>query len=135
MDIQGEVKQIEVYEILKFTIKQGSRTITKKYYNLLHKEKYTYTNAYNEVMLYKKIREVISNKTPFEIHIQLKNKWEIDDIDPLIDYYNTHSEKYFRAVQLDGRYEQKRALLMELKNNIKSVNDTIDYIIEIDFKL
>lgn len=131
-DVYGDVKVLIAYEVLKFSIRQGSRIITKRFYNLIYKERYTYTSQFDEVVKYQQVRARLSKVTPFKLEIRLQND---EVMDPLVAYYNEHAKKYFDIVKASGEYDAKRCELVELESQIRNVNDLVDYIMSIDFKL
>lgn len=132
-DVYGENKALYVYEILKFNIRQRNRTITKKYYNLIHKEYYTFTSQYDEVILYQHVRNRLSKRTPFQLEIQLKKDSEKD---ALIEYYNEQSQKYFDMVYMNGDYIRKKTTLDILRHrNTDNINDLIDFMMNLSFDI
>jgi hypothetical protein len=131
-DVYGDVKVLIVYEVLKFSIRQGSRIISKRFYNLIYKERYTFTSQFDEVVKFQQVRARFAKITPFKLEIRLQND---EDVDPLVAYYNEQSKKYFDIIKASGEYDAKRCELVRLESQIRDVNDLIDYIMLIDFKL
>lgn len=134
MDMRGDIKQIIAYEIINFKIIQNNRIISKKYYKEIYKKNYTFTSIYDEIEQYRKLYKTLSNITPFNIDIQFKNRYEIDDISPLIDYYNTNSIKYYNFIINNGIYNKKKDELMRIRKNI-NINTIDDYIDKLDFEI
>lgn len=130
-DVYGAPKVLYVYEVLKFEVKQGRRIVKKKYYNLIHKERYTFTSEFDEVVLYQRVRKILSKMTPFTLDIQLR---EEGDTDALVAYYNEQSSRYYDAIK-NGEYERKKARLMTLYNNVNNIDNMIDFIMELNFKI
>ena len=134
MDMIGDVKQIIAYEIINFKIIQNNRTVSKKYYKEIYKKNYTFTSIYDEIQQYKRLYKTLSSITPFNVDIQFKNRYEIDDINPLIDYYNTNSTKYYEFIVNSGEYNKKKDELMRVRKNI-DINTIDDYINRLDFEI
>lgn len=134
MDMIGDVKQIIAYEIINFKIIQNNRTVSKKYYKEIYKRNYTFTSIYDEIQQYKRLYKTLSSITPFNIDIQFNNRYEIDDINPLIDYYNTNSTKCYEFIVNNGEYNKKKDELMRIRKNI-DINNIDDYIDRLDFEI
>ena len=116
IDKLGDIKYIKVYEIIKFRIKQKNRYITKKYYNLIYKNSYSFTNYIDEVNRYNKLYNYYSKISPFIIEVEIMTS---DDIEPLKQYYIDSNKKYFDIITSDDRYNRKKIELLEVKQHIK----------------
>lgn len=116
IDKLGDIKYIKVYEIIKFRIKQKNRYITKKYYNLIYKTSYSFTNYIDEVNRYNKLYNYYSRISPFIIEVEIMTS---DDIEPLKQYYIDNNKKYFDIITSDDRYNRKKIELLEVKQHIK----------------
>lgn len=116
MDKTGDIKYIKVYEIIKFRIKQKNRYITKKYYNLIYKNSYSFTNYIDEVNRYNKLYNYYSKISPFIIEVEIMTS---DDIEPLKQYYIDSNKKYFDIITSDDTYNRKKIELLEIKQHIK----------------
>ena len=116
MDKIGDIKYIKVYEIIKFRIKQKNRYITKKYYNLIYKNSYSFISYIDDVNRYNKLYNYYSKMSPFIIEVEIMTS---NDIEPLKQYYIDNNKKYFDIITSDDRYNRKKIELLEVKKHIK----------------
>lgn len=115
MDKTGDIKYIKVYEIIKFRIKQKNRYVTKKYYNLIYKNSYSFTSYFDEADRYKKLYTYYSKISPFIIEVEIMSA---DDIEPLKRYYIDNNKKYFDIITSDDRYYKKKIELLEARKHL-----------------